>query len=144
MLTILVHSLLESPIFDPVTGFGGNGVPGTYTLPVDLDGTNKFYTPSSFVGCVQDGPFASYIVPLGPGKLITDHCLLRGVNDAFKQFLTSSAIQNTTKLSTFELFRIQLEGKPIMQDFKMHDGGYIAVVGDMSNFLSPAGQWLSC
>ena len=144
MPTIFVHSLLESPIFDPVTGFGGNGVPGTYTLPVDPDGTNKFFIPSSFVGCVQDGPFASYVVPLGPGKLITDHCLVRGVNDTFKQFLTSSAIQNTTKLPTFELFRIELEGKPITQDFKMHDGGHIAVGGEMSNFYSsPAGQWLS-
>ena len=73
MRLIFVHSLLESPVFDAVTGFGGNGVPGAYTLPVDPDGTNKFYIPSSFVGCVQDGPFASYVICLGPGKLITDH-----------------------------------------------------------------------
>ena len=131
-----IHSLLESPVFDPVTGFGGSGVPGTYTLPKDPDGTNKFFIPSSFVGCVQDGPFASYVIRLGPGKLITDHCLVRGVNDTFKQFVTSSAVANATRLSTFELFRIELEGKPITPTSKMHDGGHIAVGGEMSNFYS--------
>ena len=140
-----LYSLLESPVFDPVTGFGGNGVPGTYTLPKDPDGTNKFFIPSSFVGCVQDGPFASYVVRLGPGKLITDHCLVRGVNDNFKQFVTSFAVANATKLPTFELFRIELEGKPITPTHKMHDGGHIAVGGEMSNFYSSlAGRlWFS-
>ncbi|KAF8802803.1 Di-copper centre-containing protein [Phlegmacium glaucopus] len=121
--------LLESPVFDPVTGFGGTGVP-------DPGFVNKFFIPSSFVGCVQDGPFASYVIRLGPGKLITDHCLVRGVNDTYKQFFTSSAVANTTKLPTFELFRIELEGKPITPTFEMHDGGHLAVGGEMSNFYS--------
>ena len=145
ILTTLVYSLVESPIYDPVTGFGGTGVPGTYTLPPDTpDFANKFYIPSSFVGCVQDGPFASYVIPLGPGKLITDHCLVRGVNDTYKQFITSSAVKNATRLPTFELFRIELEGKPITPTNKMHDGGHIGVGGEMSNFYSSlAGPWLS-
>jgi hypothetical protein len=71
---IFVHSLLDSPIFDPITGFGGDGVPGTY---IPLNTANGVHMPNSFVGCVQDGPFSSYILSLGPGKLITDHCLVR-------------------------------------------------------------------
>ena len=47
--------LLESPVFDPITGFGETGVAGTYTLPEDLDGTSKFFGHASFVGCMPDG-----------------------------------------------------------------------------------------
>ena len=85
--TILFSRLLESPIFDPITGFGGNGVPGTYILPEDLDGTSKFFSREAFVGCIQDGPFASQTIRLGPGKFITDHCLVRGVDDTAKTSL---------------------------------------------------------
>ena len=76
--TISFH---KSPVFDPATGFGGTGIggtgiPGTYTLPKDVAGTSKFFDPESFVGCVTDGPFYSYTVHLGPGKSVTDHCLV--------------------------------------------------------------------
>ena len=136
-------SLIESPIFNSVTGFGGDGVPGTYTLPPDPDGTSKFFTPSSFVGCVQDGPFASYVISLGPGKLITDHCLVRGLNDTFMQYFTSSAVANATRLPTFELFRVELEGRIDPPSLKMHNAGHLSVGGEMSNiYSSPAGRWL--
>lgn len=144
MLIIFSRSLIESPVFDPITGFGGTGVPGTYTLPADPERTNKFFVPSSWVGCVNDGPFASYVIRLGPGKYITDHCLVRGVNDTYKQFLTSEVVRNATRQPTFELFRIELEGKPITPTFKMHDGGHVGVGGEMSNFYSSlAGRWFS-
>ena len=133
-------SFRHSPIFDPVTGFGGDGVPGTYTLPKDEAGTSKFFDPESFVGCVADGPFHSYTIRLGPGKLVTDHCLVRGINSTYMQYFTPSAVANATSLPSFEQFRIELEGMPITPKHKMHDGGHLSVGGEMSNFYSsPAG-----
>ena len=138
---ILFSRLLESPVFDPISGFGGTGVPGTYILPEDPDGTSKFFDRASFVGCVQDGPFASQTIRLGPGKLITDHCLVRGVNDAFKALLTSRSVAATMNLPSFFEFHIDLEGAPLTPTNRIHDGGHIAVGGEMSNFYSsPGGQ----
>ena len=134
--------LLESPVFDPITGFGGTGVPGTYILPEDPDGTSKFFDRASFVGCVPDGPFASRIVPLGPGKFITDHCLVRGVDDSYKSFISSHSVASTMKLPSYFEFHVDLEGEPITTSHRMHDGGHVAVGGEMSNFYSsPGGQW---
>ncbi|KAF6747277.1 hypothetical protein DFP72DRAFT_1016478 [Ephemerocybe angulata] len=58
-------ALLQSPIFDEVTGFGGNGVPGTYTLPDDVSQTPE---PYRYVGCIQTGPYRDSVstVHLGP------------------------------------------------------------------------------
>lgn len=138
---ILFSRLLESPVFDPISGFGGTGVPGTYILPEDPDGTSKFFDRASFVGCVQDGPFASQTIRLGPGKLITDHCLVRGVNDAFKTFLTSRSVAAAMNLPSFFEFHVDLEGAPLTPTNRIHDGGHVAVGGEMSNFYSsPAGQ----
>ena len=91
---------------------------------------------------MADGPFHSYTVRLGPGKLITDHCLVRGINSTYIQYFTPSAVANATSLPSFEKFRIELEGRPITPTHKMHDGGHLSVGGEMSNFYSsPAGQW---
>ena len=124
-----------------MTGFGGSGVPGTYTLPPDPDGTSKFFDRNSFVGCVQDGPFASYVLRMGPGKFVTEHCLVRGVNDSYKQYLTSTELAKVMNLPTFEKFHIELEGRPVTKEHKIHTGGHAAVGGEMSNFYSsPAGS----
>jgi tyrosinase len=55
--------------------------------------------------------------------------------------MTTSAVANATRQPTFELFRIELEGKPITPTSKMHDGGHIAVGGEMSNFYSSLAGW---
>jgi tyrosinase len=113
------------------------GVPGTYIPPEYR----------------QRGPYAQqlcwmrsgwpYILSLGPGKLITDHCLVRGLNDTYKQFFTSSAVANATRLPTFELFRVELEGKPRTPIHKMHNGGHVSIRGEMTMFYSsPAGRSL--
>ena len=130
-------SFYSSPVFDPVTGFGGNGVSGTYTLPNDA--ANTSIVPYAFVGCVQDGPFSSYTIHLGPGKSITDHCLVRGINSTYSQYFTPSAMANATSLTTFEEFRIELEGMPFTPTHKMHDSIHFGVGGEMSSFYSSPG-----
>jgi tyrosinase len=96
--------------------------------------------PDLFKGCVLDGPFKDYTLHFGPGKLITDHCLVRGINDSFAIHLNSATIANTTRLPTFELFRIELEGQPITPTPKLHDSGHLGTGGDMSNFYSSPGD----
>ncbi|KIM46639.1 hypothetical protein M413DRAFT_440244 [Hebeloma cylindrosporum] len=133
-------SISGSPVFDPVTGFGGNGGPGTYSLPPDTDITANRIDPDAFVGCVQDGPFKDYTLRYGPGQLVTDHCLTRNIRDDSAQFLDSKAMAEATQLPTYEEFRIELEGEPITPTHKMHDGGHYGVGGEMSNFYSSPGD----
>lgn len=52
---------MGSVIFDPITGFGGNGT-----------GDDS---------CVTDGPFANLTLHLGPNYDVTDHCLSRAIDN---------------------------------------------------------------
>jgi len=137
-------SFSNSPVWHPDTGFGGNGVPGTYTLP-PYGNDSKIY-PAEFVGCVQDGPFADYTLRLGPGKLVTEHCLVRGFNSTVAaKYLTTTLVENTLSQENFEDFRIQLEGGSQTPDRRLHDSGHMSVGGDMSNFYSsPSGKRSHC
>ncbi len=95
--------------------------------------------PEVYRGCVQDGPFANLTLHLGPGEHRTTHCLVRGIGNANSVFLNSTAVANATKSTTFEVFRVQLEGRPLTLEARMHDGGHVAVGGDMSNLFSAPG-----
>ncbi|CAA7268248.1 unnamed protein product [Cyclocybe aegerita] len=128
------RNISASPIWDPVTGFGGNGVPGTYTVPKNVNYTENLIFPEAFVGCVMDGPFANYTVRLGPGFLQTNHCLTRGIDQSYSVHITYEAVARTLHLPTFEQFRLELEGGAAAH--KMHDGGHYMVGGEMSNFYS--------
>jgi len=144
-LTYCCARISKSPIWDAVTGFGGDGVPGTYTVPPDPANTSKILPEEFFHGCVKDGPFASYTLKLGPGLLVTEHCLTRGISDTFNSFIDSSAVAYTLSLPTFEQFRVKLEGGPQPdQDIGIHGGGHLAIGGDASNFFtSPGGKYLT-
>lgn len=77
---------------------------------------------------------------MGPGLLVTDHCLARGLNNTASLYLNSSAIARTINLPTFEEFSVQLEGSPnFAPEHRAHDGGHVAVGGEMSNFFSSPG-----
>ncbi|KAH9484983.1 Tyrosinase P [Psilocybe cubensis] len=130
----------DSPVYDPVHGFGGNGAIGTYTLPQANDTDNRIF-PEAFRGCVVDGPFANLTLSVGPGKLVTTHCLTRGDNeDAARKYLNAAAEANVTRSANFEVFRVEIEGEPVTSDHRMHDGGHDAIGGEMSNFYSSPGE----
>ena len=131
----------KSPIWDPLTGFGGDGVPGTYVVPTDPDPTNSSRIfPELYHGCVKDGPFADYTLKLGPGLLVTEHCIARGVGAAAVSiYLNSTTIAYTLSLPTFEQFRVELEGTLVPFILGPHGGGHGAVGGDMANFFSSSG-----
>ena len=81
---------------------------------------------------------------MGPGLLITEHCIVRGVNDTNSFYLNSSAIAYTSKFPTFEWFRVELEGTRNPPVLGAHGGGHGAVGGEMSNFYSsPGGRYFT-
>jgi len=67
------NNVVNSPVFDPVTGFGGNGKPTGSSQP-------------GFERCVVDGPFANTNLTLGMGLPYSPehfdrlHCFTRGFN----------------------------------------------------------------
>ncbi|KAJ7182777.1 tyrosinase [Mycena crocata] len=134
----------KSPVFDPVYGFGGNGA----DIPnyagqfgnLSLMANAGWVAPGAGGGCVTDGPFASYNLSVGPGTNVTNHCLQRALNDNIRGFLSSARIADVTRQSTFEAFRIELEGAPVTETMRLHDGGHNAVGGEMGDRYSSPGD----
>ncbi|KAJ7128802.1 tyrosinase [Mycena crocata] len=137
----IFNSIDQSPVFDSKHGFGGNGIhiPG-YEGPFN----NLTYLPGWVHGigggCVTTGPFASYNLSLGPGTVPTNHCLTRAFTNGYAWALSSAQVANTTRQSSFELFRIELEGKPVTPTMKLHDGGHFAIGGEMLDSYSSPGD----
>jgi len=78
---------------------------------------------------------------MGPGLLVTEHCLTRGVDDTFGHYINSSAVAYTLSFPTFEQFRVVLAGSRDPPVYGIHLAGHLAVGGEMTNFFSsPAGN----
>ena len=121
-----------------MTGFGGDGVPGTYTLPSLNIPTVTF--PDSYLGCVMDGPFAAdkYSLNFGPGILRTKHCLVRGINETLKHAMTTDVLEGQLRLKTFAEFRETIENPRV---FGMHVTTHAPIGGEMKNvWSSPGGK----
>ncbi|KAJ8520002.1 hypothetical protein ONZ45_g3148 [Pleurotus djamor] len=131
-------SIAASPLFNPLFGFGGNGlhVPG-YNGPHGNDTDVPGWTGG---GCITDGPFASYNLSIGPGTHNTNHCLTRAFNPFSLPYLRSEKIASTLTQETYELFRIDLEGLPIAPTLGVHDAGHLAVGGEMYEVFSSPGD----
>ncbi|KAJ7318949.1 tyrosinase, partial [Mycena albidolilacea] len=132
--------LAKSPVFDPVYGFGGNGadIPhyaGQFSNLSTLASAG-WVAPGAGGGCVTDGPFAAYNLSVGPGTNTTDHCLQRAFNDNIRGFLSSEKIAEVTRQTTYEAFRTELEGAPVTETMRLHDGGHNAVGGEMADRYS--------
>ena len=68
-------------MFDPVTGFGGDG-----------KGSD---------GCITDGPFANYTNSVGPGYLMTDHCIDRAISNQISFGSSQTEVDACYKFETF-------------------------------------------
>ncbi|KAJ7678054.1 hypothetical protein DFH06DRAFT_1316843 [Mycena polygramma] len=137
--------LVQSPVFDAVYGFGGNGA----DIPnyagqfgnLSIMASAGWVAPGAGGGCVTDGPFAAYNLSVGPGTNTTSHCLQRAFNDKIRGFLSGARVAEVTQQTTFEDFRTQLEGAPVTATMRLHDAGHNAVGGEMADrFSSPGGK----
>ncbi|EEB99887.1 hypothetical protein MPER_00316, partial [Moniliophthora perniciosa FA553] len=131
-----------SPVFDPVSGFGGNGadIPGYTGFFGNISQFPDWQFGAPGGGCIQDGPFASYNLSLGPGTTNTNRCISRWFNPAYLPNLSEQNVSRLLQFDNFEDFRIQLEGIPVTEHTLTHDGGHIAVGGDMADKYSSPGD----
>ncbi|TFK23843.1 Di-copper centre-containing protein [Coprinopsis marcescibilis] len=139
--------IINSPVFHPILGFGGDGAPGTYTLPTDPHPTDPVLSsriiPELYKGCVVDGPFANTVLHVGPGYLSTNHCVARGINEDLRPFVTTAAVNVVLAQPTFETFRNELDGTtvfPLPPNSKPHDAGHALIGGHMTNFYTSPGE----
>ncbi|KAM7201578.1 tyrosinase [Naviculisporaceae sp. PSN 640] len=132
----------QSPVFDPITGFGGNG---PY---VSSDPNNPFEVPGrTGGGCVQDGPFAGIndLVHLGPGDstAYNPQCLKRDFSPYFAgRYLGMNQTLLTLSQGDFGWFNTLVEGGPSFEASGVHGGGHYGVGGTLGQmgdlFVSPA------
>ncbi|KAJ6551281.1 hypothetical protein B0H19DRAFT_1263951 [Mycena capillaripes] len=137
--------LAKSPVFDSIYGFGGNGadIPNYAGQFGNLSVMTSagWVAPGAGGGCVTDGPFAAYNLSVGPGTNITNHCLQRAFNDNIRSFLSGERVAEVARQTTFESFRVQLEGAPVTSTMRLHDGGHNAAGGEMADrYSSPGGE----
>ncbi|KAH8681966.1 hypothetical protein BX600DRAFT_505593 [Xylariales sp. PMI_506] len=146
--TIDAPDMLSSPLFDPVNGFGGNGIyianttgfPADWQIPADIPGRTGG-------GCITDGPFANRSVPLGPGNHTeyTPHCLHRD----FSAYLLSFT-GNKTKVDwvldadDFWTLDHRIEGVGLgVANMSLHAAGHQSIggnIGEMTNMYSSPGD----
>lgn len=129
-------AFLASPVFNSVTGFGGNG-------PfVETDPSNPFNVPGrSGGGCVTGGPFAGVndIVHLGPSDAVeyNPQCLKRDLSPYFgARYLGMNQTQVTLAQGDFGWFARTVEGMPSFETSGVHGGGHYGVGGTLGEFSS--------
>ncbi|OSS50031.1 hypothetical protein B5807_05269 [Epicoccum nigrum] len=115
----------NAAVWDPDTGFGGNGDPAVDPL-----------TQSSSKKCLVDGPFKDFQVAYTMNGY-DPHCLARNFNNGtsfpgnmFGPHYTSVIVDEIMAVDDYPDFRYQLEGNP-------HGAIHSAVGGDMSPATSP-------
>ena len=127
----------SSPVFDPETGFGGNG-PFVATEPGDwMDVPGR-----TGGGCVVDGPFAGIndIVHLGPGDSVTynPQCLKRDLSPYFAgRYLAMNQTQLTLSQPDFGWFNTIMEGSTSFEASAVHGGGHYGVGGRFGTLSDP-------
>ncbi|TEB19459.1 Di-copper centre-containing protein [Coprinellus micaceus] len=138
-----IKPLKESPLFDPVTGFGPDGTPGTFTMLPNSDphvpGSNAFLPPFTSLpwGCVTSGPFANLTLHLGPGRTQNfDHCLTRAIQESLRDLLKTSNINKILAQKDYDSFWNSLDGRPFKVEWALHEGGHVGINGDMTNYYT--------
>ncbi|KAK6858933.1 hypothetical protein PG995_004786 [Apiospora arundinis] len=124
--TVDVADPSKSAIWDPVRGFGGDGVGHHHFNGVD---------PILDI-CVQDGPFANMTLHYTRTEY-SEHCLSRNFNnglefpgDMLSFAYSPKTMANIHSIPEYDWFRINLEGNP-------HGAVHSAINGDMGPSSSP-------
>ncbi|KAH6873662.1 hypothetical protein BKA70DRAFT_1482486 [Coprinopsis sp. MPI-PUGE-AT-0042] len=84
-------------------------VAGTYKLPPDPK-NESFAGVGRYKGCVMDGPFKDVKIHRGPGKMITTHCIVRGIDEMWRRGVQTNNVQRVLDMSTtYEKFRLTID-----------------------------------
>lgn len=125
--TLDSEALENSPVFDPTTGFGGDG---------EVGGTN---TVGRTGRCVEDGPFAGVTADYYDVKY-NPHCLSRGFRDLEGNTghidghdISSESIEEVLSLGNYERFVALMESR-------VHDAIPFGIGGDFETFTAPYGK----
>ncbi|KAH6899782.1 hypothetical protein B0T10DRAFT_524877 [Thelonectria olida] len=125
-------AFLNSPIFDPVTGFGGNGA---YINTTGWNITRQIPGKQGG-GCVQTGPLVEgkFTVNMGPNKNTTynPRCLTRDIAPDFAvSKLNQAQVDWVLEAQDFYEFDIRVEGTIYNEGQSYHGGGHLGVGGDI-------------
>jgi tyrosinase len=122
-------SWLKSPLFDPITGFGSNGVktnasrpkppklPAGFAplegVPFGFDGPFPPMSAGTGGGCLLDGPFKNITLTIGPmGRMTANNtrCLKRDLNPTVAEAgATRANLKTLLHKKTFNEFRRGME-----------------------------------
>jgi tyrosinase len=122
----------DSPLFDPVNGFGGNSrsgsVPGNKPAPPARD------VPVAG-DCIQDGPFATYNSTFGTGFSFDSnpHCIIRNFNAsvADSSLQWQKNIYPLLEETYFTNFSIKIDIPGTGAPVGIHGGGHSGVGGEV-------------
>ncbi|KAF2147297.1 uncharacterized protein K452DRAFT_293744 [Aplosporella prunicola CBS 121167] len=126
-------AIFKSEIFDPITGFGGNGPWANATAgqnPLNLTGRTGG-------GCVRDGPFAYPAFETHYGD--TAGCLRRDFTPSvMNAFAHRSQVEHVTSQPDYTSFAYALEGIPSFSQPNIHGSGHFGVGGVLGQIGSAA------
>ncbi|OMP82960.1 hypothetical protein BK809_0001151 [Diplodia seriata] len=131
----------KAPIFDAVTGFGGNG----YYIDSSNDTSVRLRIPGKTGGgCVTDGPFRNYTVNMGPNSAYRSgltkvdstaynpRCLTRDFSPWLaSQKLNMTMVDKALAGKTFQEFDIAVQGRVEVDGLTYHGGGHLGVGGEL-------------
>ncbi|KAF8246821.1 Di-copper centre-containing protein [Wilcoxina mikolae CBS 423.85] len=123
-------SIFSSPVFDPKTGFGGNG-------PYRKNPDPKPPSPvpgRTGGGCVPNGPFKNLTLNLGPLKNVTKnpHCLTRDISPLLmNRVLTAERVEYARSKKDFAHFDIEVQGGITFDTITYHGGGHLGIGGEL-------------
>ncbi|KAK6518775.1 hypothetical protein TWF506_005910 [Arthrobotrys conoides] len=136
-------AFINTPMWDAVLGFGGNGGvpppntpdPGPMAVPGRIPGAG---------GCVTTGAFKTMTVNLGPGNLYngTSRCLSRDFAPYFaSRYLAKNQTKVTLQTSDYGYFQRSVEGGPSFEASGIHGGGHYGIGGNTGTmgdlYISP-------
>lgn len=133
-----VEQFVKAPIFDPVTGFGGNGawLPGNFSNPPP---NVTVLAPEDVPdrtggGCLQDGPFKDTLIHLGPSQNLKDnpHCIRRDFAPlTYHKLLNNSQIPDGLAQPDFGWFARKTETT-------VHSGAHRGIGGMLGDMVEKA------
>lgn len=153
---------LKSPIFDPVTGFGGNGKhANTSSIPTGMNSTAiaslakiipgldvSMTMGGTGGGCLLDGPFQNQTLSIGPMGQMTPNntrCLTRSINAVMAQTSANSkSMRKVLSAKSMVEFRqwaengsrdwsLSMKGISVESYGSMHDIGHAGIGGEVSS-----------